>query len=394
MPFDRIVLFKDIFSIPFFSELKQLHESLINDRKKALLSISKIAEILCSETSLTVINLLTKSENAYSLLCEKGEDIPVEIRLVAENDIKLILSLLKNNPINSEPADKEITLHPLFNLRFPKVEADEKEILDHLEKIWRNRGCGIFSESHFFKWNGTEVLPIYSFDKITFADLAGYDDYKNTIIENTGILLSGNPANNILLAGSRGCGKSSMIKAVANHFAKDGLKLIEVSKKNILGIEKLFNKLSDRGLKFILFIDDISFDENEHSFTEFKSVLEGCASEKPANTAIYATSNRRHMVSEKALTGTYDIFDQDTDNEKISLSDRFGITLLFLPPDQNEFLAIAERIASKHGIPFDDEMKRSAVQWALEQKGRSGRSANQFITYIKGKIKLTSEDKK
>ncbi|MBP8082166.1 MAG: ATP-binding protein [Spirochaetes bacterium] len=394
MPLDRIVLFKDIFALPFFSELKQFHESLIFDRKKSSFYFSNIAKILCSETSLTVVNLLTRSENAFSLLCEKGEDIPVEIRLVAENDIKHILSTLKINPADSETAENEKALHPLFNLRFPKVETDEKEILNHLEKIWRSRGCGIFSESHFFKWNGTEILPIYSFDKITFDDLAGYDDYKKTIIENTAILMSGNPANNVLLAGSRGCGKSSMIKAAANHFAKDGIKLIEVSKKNILGIEKLFNTLANRGLKFIIFIDDISFDENEHSFTEFKSVLEGCASEKPRNTAIYATSNRRHMVSEKVLTGTYDIFDQDTDNEKISLSDRFGITLLFLPPDQNEFLSIVEKLSIKHGLPFDDEMKRSAVQWTLEQKGRSGRSANQFITHIKGKNALTPEDKK
>ena len=392
MPLDRIVLFKDILTLPFFSELKQFHESLIFDRKKSSLHFSNIASILCTESSLTVINLLRKSENAFSLLCEKGENIPVEIRLVAENDIKHIISMLKINPAASETAENEKALLPLFNLRFPKVETDEKEILEHLENIWRSRGCGIFSESHFFKWNGNEIVPIYSFDKITFGDLAGYDEYKQTVIDNTEILLSGNRANNILLAGSRGCGKSSMIKAAANHFAKDGIKLIEVSKKNILGIEKLFQALSSRGLKFIIFIDDISFDENEHSFTEFKSVLEGCASEKPVNTAIYATSNRRHMVSEKALTGTYDIFDQDTDNEKISLSDRFGITLLFLPPDQNEFLAIAEKIAAKHGITFNDEMKRSAVQWALEQKGRSGRSANQFITHIKGRITLTSEN--
>lgn len=384
--FGSIVFFRDVLQQSFFSELRRYYSADKSSSDEAAEATSGIALLLSSGGEITLFDLLKRSQNHFSMMCERKEEIPHEIRIIAENDIKIIIEMIGNTDFFSGKTCDY--LKPLFSGRYPKTDSPANEILDDLEKFWRVSGCGDFADGNFFRWDGKSFSAVELSDKISYDDLAGYEDYKDIIRVNTAVLCSGNPANNILLAGSRGCGKSSLIKAAANAFAGKGLKLVEVSKKNILRIDSLFRELAGRGLNYIIFIDDISFDENEHAFTEFKSAMEGCVAEKPANIVIYATSNRRHMVSEKPLSGSYDIYEQDTDNEKISLSDRFGITLLFLPPDQQEYLSMVKKIAEKSNLDFDEKMRTDAIRWAVEQKGRSGRTAKQFIIYYKGLMSI------
>ena len=259
-------------------------------------------------------------------------------------------------------------------------------------RFYNTLGCGDISRFRSFKYDGglKKIVGIDNPDPITFDDIIGYTAQTDELIDNTEAFIKGFPANNVLLVGSRGTGKSSSVKALANKYYKDGLRIIEITKDQIVELTKLLSSLKDRGRKFIIFIDDLSFGESEIQYKHMKSLLDGGSQSKPDNVLFYATSNRRHLISEKwsdRQRGSDDaeIHTQDTLNEKLSLADRFGITISYPKPTSFEYLNMVKIMARKSGISIDDEiLEKEALKWEINQKGVSGRTARQFVNHLKG----------
>ncbi|MDR2479013.1 MAG: ATP-binding protein [Treponema sp.] len=280
----------------------------------------------------------------------------------------------------------------------------------------RAHGAGDLALHHFFYWAEKEpaagsghsrLLPVHSPDTICLADFAGYESQRSVIIANTLRFIEGSPANNLLLHGDRGTGKSAAIKAVCNEFAARGLRLLEVRKGSLFELPRILDAIAARSLRFVIFIDDLSFETIDDSFTCLKAILEGGAETRPPNAVIYATSNRRHLVKETItsrpglslaaadLNGEVRAF--ETMQEQFSLADRFGLSLVFTAPDQEEYLRIAEHIAGRRGALSSDNaaaggmplcdietFRRNALRWEKWFNGRSPRTAVQYVDWILG----------
>lgn len=243
-------------------------------------------------------------------------------------------------------------------------------------------GYGIYAKNKmFYVDEGGKIVPVSNPDRISLDDLIDYSIERQIIIDNTKALLGGKPALNILLTGDAGTGKSSTVKAVANALWDEGLRIIEVRKDQLRAIPQILDELSDNPLKFVLFIDDLSFLKDDDSFNSLKAVLEGSVTAKSKNVVIYATSNRRHIIKEKfSDRDGDDIHRNDTMQELISLSERFGIHITFSKPDKETFLRIVHRLAEKKGVNMpESELSILAERFALERGGRSARLARQFI---------------
>ena len=232
---------------------------------------------------------------------------------------------------------------------------------------------------------GYVLKPVSSPDAIQLSELVGYEPQRKQVIDNTKALLNGLNASNILLYGSAGTGKSATVKAVANSFAGEGLRLIEFSKNELHLLPELLEELHANPLKFILFIDDLSFQENDDDFSALKAVLEGSISARANNTVIYATSNRRHIVRETFSQRAGDeVHRNDTVQETISLSERFGIQILFDKPNKDLYLEIVQNLAEEAGLRTDaDVIALKAEQFAMRKSGRSARAAKQFVEQLR-----------
>ncbi|MTV48095.1 DUF815 domain-containing protein [Heliobacillus mobilis] len=263
--------------------------------------------------------------------------------------------------------------------------TDWRDEADSLIGFHRQFGSGLFARYLAFRWEGC-LRGVEQPDPIRLEDLVGYGRQRNEVVDNTKRLLSGLRANNVLLYGDRGTGKSSTVKALIHRFGLEGLRLIEVPKSRLADFPAMIDLLKDRPQKFILFIDDLSFEDGEESYKEMKALLEGGVAVRPDNVVIYATSNRRHLIKETfadrqvTLNEADELHPGDTYQEKMSLADRFGITVTFLAPGQEAYLEIVETLAEQRGIEMEREtLRRQALQWEQRHNGRSGRTARQFV---------------
>ncbi len=340
-----------------------------------------------------IIHLLLSDENTFTLYCENNVNVKDRsIYRMAEADINAIMSVA------------DIDLHQLPDSRFLEKAINEvlnytpvstlsnednyRDItIDKVIKFHNKSGCGDISIYRSFRYDDiTKSLKGISHpDPITFDDLIGYEAQTSQLIENTEAFIKGYNANNVLLVGARGTGKSSSVKALVNRYFDEGLRLLEITKEQIADLPDILKLLRPRGRYFIIFIDDLSFDEGEIQYKYMKSLLEGGAEGKPDNVLFYATSNRRHLIQEKwsdRASGSDDaeIHKTDTLNEKLSLADRFGITITYPKPTPREYINIVTGIAKRKGLEVDAEtLKQEALKWELNQKGMSGRTAKQFI---------------
>ena len=247
-------------------------------------------------------------------------------------------------------------------------------------------GYGIYSKFNIFIIKEGVLTPVEYPDPIRLSQLHSYENERSQVIANTKALLAGKPANNVLLYGDCGTGKSSTVKAIANEYASEGLRLIELKKKQLHEIPNIVEKISRNPLKFIIFIDDLSFTEDDNDYAALKAILEGSVASTASNLVIYATSNRRHLVRETFTARKGDeIHFKDTMQELLSLSDRFGLTVTFQKPDKKLFLELVDKLAEQYEVRTDREtLELRAEQFALGKGGRSPRVAKQFIEYIKG----------
>ena len=243
------------------------------------------------------------------------------------------------------------------------------------------KGYGMFAKHHVFTVENGQLVPVKYPDPQRLSELPGYEKEREKVIANTKALLAGMPANNVLLYGDAGTGKSSAVKAIANEFAPEGLRLVEVKKNQLYQIPDLMDKLAANPLKFILFIDDLSFTANDDNFAALKAILEGSVGGRAKNIAVYATSNRRHLIKETLTDRTGDdIHEADTRQELMSLSARFGLMVTFQRPEKARFENILAELAKQHGIDMPmDQLLVKAEAFAIRAGGRSPRVAKQFI---------------
>jgi predicted AAA+ superfamily ATPase len=289
--------------------------------------------------------------------------------------------------------------------RFAASE-DWPALTDALADQYARIGAGPFGRYRAFRWVREDgpghppgqigrLIGVPAPDPIRLEQLVGYDRERELVLQNTEQFLAGYPANSVLLYGDRGTGKSSTVKALLNEHAARGLRLVEVSRDDLGDFPWIIQELRDRPERFILFVDDLSFDEGERDYRGLKAVLEGSVEARPSNVVLYATSNRRHLVQERwtdrETTLAAEVHGQDTMQEKLSLSDRFGIRVVFPSPDQRRYLAVVESLANQRGLSLDpDVLRRRALQWAEWHNGRSGRTARQFIDHLQGELGLAA----
>lgn len=323
------------------------------------------------------------SENVYVKAIGAGEKPSGVIAQSVAREIDILARIASLTPQElCEPLRWDGSL-PQFESR--KIAL--AEMYDHRVKNISKYGYGKYAANRMFYIEGNEIVPVRNPDKISISELVDYELQRNKIIDNTKALLEGKPAANILLTGDAGTGKSSTIKAVVNELYSQGLRIIEVRKDQLAVIPKILDDLALNPLKFILFIDDLSFLSDDDDFNGLKAVLEGSVSARSQNVVVYATSNRRHIVKERFEDREGDeVHRNDAMQEMISLSDRFGLHISFQKPDKKTYLDIVSKLAAQFGIDMPhDELELLAERFALERGGRSARLARQFIDGILAK---------
>lgn len=266
------------------------------------------------------------------------------------------------------------------------------ESLEELAHYYRKQGTGIVAQYKAFRWQNGNLVGIAHPDPIQLHEIVAYESQKESLVKNTEFLLAGYPALHVLLYGSRGTGKSSLIKALLQQYYEQGLRLIEVGKLEFKELGIIVEQLRDLPQKFIIFVDDLSFEEDDEDFKALKVVLEGSLTASSPNVVVYATSNRRHLVREffadrpRPSEGD-EVHAWDTIQEKLSFSDRFGLTLTFEPANQETYLQIVQILAQQRHISLEwEKIEHLAKQWAIRHNGRSGRTARQFIDFLQGEL--------
>lgn len=273
--------------------------------------------------------------------------------------------------------------------------ADKDEVFNVVTEFYKEYGVGMFGLNKAFRLQETDnaqtLVPITNTEEVHLCDIIGYDIQKAKLIENTRAFVEGKKANNVLLYGDAGTGKSTSIKAILNEYYNDGLRMIEIYKHQFSELAGLISKIKNRNYKFIIYMDDLSFEEFEIEYKYLKAVIEGGLEIKPDNVLIYATSNRRHLIretwSDRSDMSKDEMHRSDTMQEKLSLVARFGISIGFMAPSQKEFFHIVKGLAEKYPeiTLSEEELLQKANAWEIAHGGKSGRTAQQFITYLLGR---------
>ncbi len=347
------------------------------------------------------------NENPFSKFAQKTikmEQFATSLLESAKNDLKILENLYNCRP-------EKICQWVQIAVQLPhtpiawQMESTYKtwlsestnwsENLAQLAQHYHNKGVGIYSKYLAFRYQEGRLNPLIQLDPIRLENLVGYQWQKETLIKNTEFLLAGQKALSILLYGSRGTGKSSLVKSLIHQYGDQGLRLIEVAKSELKNLPAILGQLSQQRQKFIIFVDDLSFEEDTDTFKSLKVVLEGSLTAKPENVVIYATSNRRHLIRENfadrpARPSQEEVHSWDTVEEKLSFSDRFGLTLTFEPADQDDYLSIVHHLAKQSQIDHIDIriLEFKALQWANSHNGRSGRTAKQFIDFLSAELAI------
>lgn len=355
---------------------------------------------------------LANDENSYSLSCERRGRMEGSINKAALLDMAVyrelfntdlsgtdakygtFLSMLtgfENNNEGEKYYNKRIRNRIIKLAEELSGAADDNTFLNTVCVFYKDAGVGCIGLFKAFRVGHDDndrpvITPVISVEHKYLKDLIGYDIQKKKITDNTEAFLAGSKANNVLLFGDSGTGKSSCIKAILNEYYDDGLRMIEIYKHQFKDLSAIINQVKDRNYKFIIYMDDLSFEEFEIEYKFLKAVIEGGLEKRPDNVLIYATSNRRHLVREKYSDKEErddDLHTRDTVAEKLSLSARFGVSVYFGSPDKKLFNEIVKGLAQKNNIKVDENtLLMEANKWELSHGGLSGRTAEQFISYM------------
>lgn len=360
---------------------------------------------------------LVTNENPFSITCEKVGANDGSVNHFAKNDFRVFKNLFdfdfsgiekelgidcfsqisdyraigkKELMYNKNVSEKIIALSAQL-----ENAADENEFFDCVTAFYRDFGVGMFGLNKAFRIRDKaegdiEFLPINNMDKVMLDDLVGYEPQKKKLVDNTRAFVEGRKANNVLLFGDSGTGKSTSVKAIVNAFYPQGLRMIEIYKHQFKDLSNVIARVKNRNYKFVIYMDDLSFEEFEVEYKFLKAVIEGGVETKPDNILIYATSNRRHLIKENwsdrnDVEVDNGMHRSDTMEEKLSLVNRFGVTINYSKPSQKEYFNIVLELAHRQGIQMpDEELKAEANKWELSHGGISGRTAQQFVNYLDG----------
>ncbi|MBQ7415663.1 MAG: ATP-binding protein [Oscillospiraceae bacterium] len=332
-----------------------------------------------------VQSIVSQDENAYIRMIGRGEIPWPEVEGDVWAELQVLQAVADLTPETLRQGLKWDGYLPAFATKHVDLAQVYRERCLNIGKY----GYGIYAKYHMFYLNQEhKIVPVRNPDRTRLSSLVDYEQEKKIIVDNTVALLEGRPAANILLTGDAGTGKSSTIKAVVNELRDSGLRVLEVRKEQLREIPWVLDELSGNPLKFILFIDDLSFRKDDDNFSALKAILEGSVSAKSSNVVIYATSNRRHLVKENfSDRDGDDIHRNDTMQEIISLSERFGIQITFQKPSKKTYLDIVRHLAKEKGIDYEPiRLEMEAEQFALARGGRSARAAAQFIDSIVSRL--------
>lgn len=379
-----LVIFRSLAQGDVLTALSDYVKTLDDDNtEKSVLAYAHFIETLYQhgfDLAKYLLDSAVSDENQYVLLRSAGKDIPYIVKECVANELDVLAQIAKITPDELIQASNYDGFLPQFYTSEFNFSAEyARRILD----VHKN-GYGIYARNVMFNVRDGEIVPVRSADETNMESLFGYENERKQVIDNTRALVEGLPASNILLCGDAGTGKSSTVKAVTNLFAGDGVRLIEFRKDQLRDLPAVMEQLRTNPLKFILFIDDLSFNKNDDNFSALKAILEGSASVCAPNTVIYATSNRRHLIKETfADRDSDDVHRRDTMQELLSLSDRFGLTILFQTPNKQLYLDIVHNLAEKKNITLDPkELDTRAEAFALKKGSRSARAAEQFTDIL------------
>jgi len=376
-----------------FSSLYRLF--LKADTPDAVQCYSELLRHLLTNTSLKTYlsQCILTSGNVFSEAAAAGKEatLPAVIHRAVQSDLAKLeaIASVTQEEIAAAVTDSEVKEILLSLPALPKGDAlppltqHWETQTEKLVQYYRQNGYGIYAKHCAFTWRDRELVPMTAISTMRLTDLKNYERQRKQVVQNTVSFLQGLPANNILLYGDRGTGKSSTIHAVLNEYKKCGLRMIEISKSDIGDLTLIRERIAGSPMKFIIFIDDLSFDARDDAFGELKAALEGSLSGQQENSVIYATSNRRHLIKENFSDRENDMHRSDTMQEELSLSDRFGLCVNFLNPDKAEYLDITEKIARDRKMDVDlERLLLGAENWARRRGGRSPRCAKQFVDYV------------
>lgn len=366
--------------------------------------------------------LLVNNENAFSTACEIVGPVEGSINALAAHDFAIFKELFDFDFSRFEERYPSLDVRlitdyhninegsKMFNkrirdricqlaLRLGRA-ADAREFMADMVQFYKEFGVGKLGLHKAFRVDGSvspaRIVPITNIAHVQLEDLVGYETAKKKLIENTEAFVEGRPANNCLLFGDAGTGKSSSIKGILNRYYEKGLRIIEVYKHQFKDLNDVIAQIKNRNYRFIIYMDDLSFEEFEIEYKYLKAVIEGGLERKPDNILIYATSNRRHLVREQFSDKEGrrdDLHSSDTVQEKLSLVYRFGVTIFFSAPDKKQFQNIVRVLAERYGVTMpEEELLLEANRWELNHGGLSGRTAQQFIDYLLGKEKQNAAD--
>lgn len=348
-------------------------------------------------------NLLINNENSFTLALERKKDIAPNLKNVVMNDFKIIYEMFNSDfssltSLHQDLINNFIPSKPIINQELFEVSntlqnnltdcKNVEEFYNVLNTFFSIYGVGKYGLNKAFRYENEQICPIIHIGNGRLDQLIGYKTQKQQLKQNTEAFLAGKKANNVLLYGDSGTGKSSSIKALLNEYYKDGLRMIEVYKHQFKYLPWIIQELQSRNYKFILFMDDLSFEEFEIEYKYLKAVIEGGLEKKPDNILIYATSNRRHLVKQtwSDRQDQDEINVNDAKQEKTSLSSRFGVKILYTHPNRQNYLDIVDGLAKQYDLKIDqEELHQKALTWEIRHGGFSGRTAKQFINAMLGK---------
>ena len=429
----RFIIYRDLSGNNILSKLGKIFEDFDTGadtpehlRSRIYIEVRRLLEVAtkygfdCNLWHNYLTFLIITDENPFSLTYEKAGKQDGTVNTFAENDFQVFRELfdydfskieaaLNINCFSTLSAYRAIAKREqIFNKNVSekvkalskKIEdsADGKEVFSAVADFYKNYGVGMFGLNKAFRVlsddNGFSICPITNMEPISLSDLIGYEHQKKLLTENTEAFVSGKGANNVLLYGDSGTGKSTSIKAIVNQYYDSGLRMIEIYKHQFCYLSRVISEIKNRNYRFIIYMDDLSFEDQETEYKYLKAIIEGGVETKPDNVLIYATSNRRHLIREtwndkndSQMMG--DIHRCETVEEKLSLVNRFGLSIGYFKPSRAEFDQIVLELAARHPeINLDKEqIVAEAHAWELRNGGISGRTAQQFVNHLYGKAK-------
>lgn len=428
-PLQRLMIYRNLLNDQVIDRTQELMISLQNPQQVAKSELESCYysiwyDILRNTTKFIpnydpwrnyILNLIIEDENVFSLACERANPQPDSVVWsLAVHDLIILRELYNLDwQVVAQRIGSDISWftgnwrlqsaeHPLTKMRNSMMArvhqlfidgSDITMAVEELAEFYLTIGCGSIGEYAAFSWN-QGLQGIDNPDPIELDDLVGYEEQKKILVGNTEAFVKGNTANNVLLYGEKGTGKSSSVKALLNRYAASGLRMLELAKSDLGSLNSIIQTIRKRGFRFIIFIDDLSFEDFETEYKHVKASIEGSLEAPPDNVLFYVTSNRRHLVKETwrdRQSLDEEVHVSDSHQEKLSLADRFGITIRYPAPSQGQYLRIVQQLAQRSNLELPaDELKRKAIEWEMKYHGRSGRTAQQFITYLSSVLNVSN----